>query len=145
MTLPFENDTSPVIDKIVSAQLKHDRLKKGLTVAAIALAVFLMTTVLLVVSGIIYVNQNDGNRITGSYHALISDMTKEQYRNILTDPRIEVSGITAAIGSIKEGENRLNISYSNEGSLTLNGLSVSEGKMPKAENEIIIEEEYLLS
>lgn len=145
MTLPFENDTSPVIDKIVSAQLKHDRLKKGLTVAAIALAVFLMTTVLLVVSGIIYVNQNDGNRITGSYHALISDMTKEQYRNILTDPRIEVSGITAAIGSIKEGENRLNIAYSNEGSLTLNGLSVSEGKMPKAENEIIIEEEYLLS
>lgn len=145
MTLPFENDTSRVINKIVSAQLKHDKLKKVLTIVAIALAAFLMTTVLLLVSGIINVNQNGGNSITGSYHALISGVTKEQYSKISKDPRIELSGLTTAIGSIKVGENRLNISYSNKDSLTLNGLSVSEGEMPKAENEIIIEEEYLLS
>ena len=145
MTLPFENDTSRVIDKIVSAQLKHDKLKKGLTVFAIALAAFLMTAVLLLVSGIINVNQNGGNSITGSYHVLISGMEKEQYKKISTDSRIELPGLSAAIGSIKVGENRLNISYSNKDSLTLNGLSVSEGEMPKAENEILIEEEYLLS
>lgn len=29
MTLPFENDTSRVINKIVSVQLKHDKLKKS--------------------------------------------------------------------------------------------------------------------
>lgn len=145
MTLPFENDTSRVIDKIVSAQLKHDKLKKGLTVVAIALATFLMTAVLLLVSGIINVNQNGGNSITGSYHALVSGVTKEQYSKISTDSRIELSGLSAALGNIKVGENRLNISYSNKDSLTLNGLSVSEGGIPKAENEIIIEEEYLLS
>lgn len=145
MTLPFENDTGPVIDKIVSAQLKHDKLKKRLTVLAIALSVFLMTTVLLLISGIIDVNQNGGNHITGSYHALISGMTKEQYGKLSADPRIELSGLTAAIGGIKDGENRLNLSYSDKDSLTLNGLSVSEGEMPEAENEIIIEEEYLLS
>lgn len=145
MTLPFENDTGPVIDKIVSARLKHDKLKKRLTVAAIALSAFLMTTVLLLVSGIIHVNQTGGNYITGSYHALISGITKEQYGKISTDPRIELAGLTSATGSIKDGENRLNISYSNKDSLILNGLSVSEGEMPKAENEIIIEEEYLLS
>lgn len=145
MTLPFENDTGPVIDKIVSARLKHDKLKKRLTVAAIALSAFLMTTVLLLVSGIIHVNQTGGNYITGPYHALISGITKEQYGKISTDPRIELAGLTSATGSIKDGENRLNISYSNKDSLILNGLSVSEGEMPKAENEIIIEEEYLLS
>ncbi len=145
MTLPFENDTSYVIDKIVSAQLKHDKLKKWLTAAAIALAAFLMTAVLLLASGIIYVNQTGGNHITGSYHALISGMTKEQYSEISADPRIALSGLTAAVGSMKDGEKRLNISYSNKDSLILNGLSVSEGEMPKAENEIIIEEEYLLS
>lgn len=83
--------------------------------------------------------------MTGSYHALISGVTKEQYSKISTDSRIELSGLTASIGGIKVGQNRLNISYSNKDSLTLNGLSVSEGEMPKAENEIIIEEEYLLS
>ena len=145
MTLPFENDTSFVINKIVSAQLKHDKLKKWLTAAAIALAAFLMTAVLLLASGILYVNQTGGNHITGSYHALISGMTKEQYSEISADPRIALSGLTAAVGSMKDGEKRLNISYSNKDSLILNGLSVSEGEMPKAENEIIIEEEYLLS
>lgn len=145
MTLPFENDTSRVINKIVSAQLKNDKLKKALTIVAIALSTFLMTAVLMIVSEIINVNQNGGNSITGSYHALISGVTKEQHNKISTDSRIDLSGVSAAIGSIKVGENRLNISYSNKESLILNGLSVSEGEMPKAENEIIIEKEYLLS
>ena len=53
MTLPFENDTTEIIRKIVSAQLKHDKLKKYLSIFAISLATFLMTAVLLLVSGII--------------------------------------------------------------------------------------------
>lgn len=56
MTLPFENDTTEIIRKIVSAQLKHDKLKKYLSIFAISLATFLMTAVLLLVSGIIEVN-----------------------------------------------------------------------------------------
>lgn len=40
MTLPFENDTGGIIRKVASAQLKHDKLKKGLSVFAIALAAF---------------------------------------------------------------------------------------------------------
>ena len=61
-----------------------------------------MTTVLLLVSGIIHVNQTGGNYITGSYHALISGITKEQYGKISTDPRIELAGLTSATGSIKD-------------------------------------------
>lgn len=32
MTLPFENDTTEIIRKIVFAQLKHDKLKKYLSI-----------------------------------------------------------------------------------------------------------------
>ena len=145
MTLPFENDTRRVIRRITSAQLKHDRLKTVLSVAAIALATFLMSAILLLISGIITVNQNGGNSVTGSYHALVSGVTQEQYNKLFTDSRIELLGLTASMGSVKVGEDRLNISYSNIDSLTSNGLYVSEGEMPKLENEILIEEEYLLS
>ena len=92
MTLPFENDTTEIIRKIVSAQLKHDKLKKYLSIFAISLATFLMTAVLLLVSGIIEVNTNGGNSITGSYHALVSGLTKQQYEKLSADERIEKLG-----------------------------------------------------
>ena len=93
MTLPFDNNTRLAIRRLTSAQLKHDKLKKSLTISAIALAAFLMTAVLLLIAGIITVNQNGGNSVTGSYHALISGITQEQYDNLSADPRIELSGL----------------------------------------------------
>ena len=87
MTLPFENDTNSFIKKLASAQLKKERLKKIFTIVAISLATFLMASVLLLVSGIITVNQNGGNNITGSYHALISSIEKEQYQKLSDDVR----------------------------------------------------------
>ena len=144
MTWPFENDTSAIIKKLASAQLKKERLKKIFTIIAISLATFLMASVLLLVSGIITVNQNGGNNITGSYHALISSIEKEQYQKLSDDVRVDLCGFTASIGSVKSGNDRLNISYSNNDALTLNGLSVSEGKMPEKDNEILIEQEYLI-
>ena len=143
MTWPFENDTSVIIKKLASAQLKKERLKKIFTIIAISLATFLMASVLLLVSGIITVNQNGGNNITGSYHALISGIEKEQYQKVSDDVRVDLCGFTASIGSVKSGNDRLNISYCNNDALTLNGLSVDQGKMPEKENEILIEQDYL--
>ena len=143
MTLPFENDTTEIIRKIVSAQLKHDKLKKYLSIFAISLATFLMTAVLLLVSGIIEVNTNGGNSITGSYHALVSGLTKQQYEKLSADERIEKLGFNALIKSASYDGLQLNISCSNEDSLVLNGLSVSEGNMPQKKNEILVEKDYL--
>ena len=143
MTLPFENDTTEIIRKIVSAQLKHDKLKKSLSIFAISLATFLMTAVLLLVSGIIEVNTNGGNSITGSYHALVSGLTKQQYEKLSADERIEKLGFNALVKSASYDGLQLNISCSNEDSLVLNGLSVSEGNMPQKKNEILVEKDYL--
>lgn len=143
MTLPFENDTTGIIRKIVSEQLKHDKLKKYLSIFAISLATFLMTAVLLLISGIIEVNTNGGNSITGSYHALVSGLTKQQYEKLSVDERIEKLGFNAFIKSASYDGLQLNISCSNEDSLVLNGLSVSEGNMPQKKNEILVEKDYL--
>ena len=143
MTLPFENDTTEIIRKIVFAQLKHDKLKKYLSIFAISLATFLMTAVLLLVSGIIEVNTNGGNSITGSYHALVSGLTKQQYEKLSADERIEKLGFNVLVRSASSDGLQLNISCSNEDSLVLNGLSVSEGNMPQKKNEILVEKDYL--
>ena len=144
MTWPFENNTSAIIKKLASAQLKKAHLKKIFTMTAISLATFLMASVSLLVSGMITVNQNGGNNITGSYHALISGIEKEPYQKLSDDVRVDLCGLTASIGSVQSGNDRLNISYSNKDALTLNGLFVSEGKMPEKDNEILIEQEYLI-
>lgn len=143
MTLPFENDTTEIIRKIVFAQLKHDKLKKYLSIFAISLATFLVTAVLLLVSGIIEVNTNGGNSITGSYHALVSGLTKQQYEKLSADERIEKLGFNVLVKSASSDGLQLNISCSNEDSLVLNGLSVSEGNMPQKKNEILVEKDYL--
>lgn len=143
MTLPFENDTTEIIRKIVFAQLKHDKLKKYLSIFVISLATFLMTAVLLLVSGIIEVNTNGGNSITGSYHALVSGLTKQQYEKLSADERIEKLGFNVLVKSASSDGLQLNISCSNEDSLVLNGLSVSEGNMPQKKNEILVEKDYL--
>lgn len=145
MTMPFENDTNSIIRKIASAQLRHDKLKKGVAVLAIALSAFLMSAVLLLSFGIVTMNMNGGNSITGSYHALVSGITEEQYYKLSADSRIKLLGFNAPVGSIKTDDKRLNVSCSNQECLILNGLLISEGRMPVQKNEILIEEAYLRS
>ena len=97
----------------------------------------------MLVSGIIEVNTNGGNSITGSYHALVSGLTKQQYEKLSADERIEKLGFNVLVKSASSDGLQLNISCSNEDSLVLNGLSVSEGNMPQKKNEILVEKDYL--
>lgn len=144
MTLPFENDTSTIIRKIAYSKLKYDKLKKRISIFAIALATMLMSVVLLLLSGIATVNKNGGNSITGTYHALISGACQEDFENIRSKEQVILTGLTAPIGTSKVENSRLNISYANSDALVLNGLSVEDGKIPESENEILIEKDYLI-
>ncbi len=143
MTWPFENDTSAVIHKIASAKLKYGKLQKRISIFAIALAAMLMSAVLLLISGIAAVNRSGGNSVTGSYHALISGVSQEEFERLQAEQESVLTGLTVSLGGIKAGNGRLNLSYSNTDALTLNGLTVSDGRMPEAEHEILIEKDYL--
>ena len=135
MIWPFENNTNAITRKIASSKLKHDKLKKRISIFAITLATMLMSAVLFLVSGIAAVNRNGGNSITGSYHALISGVDQKEFDKIRSQEQVLLTGLTASLGSSKAGNSRLNISYANSDALILNGLSVKEGKMPESENE----------
>lgn len=143
MTWPFENDTSAVIHKIASAKLKYGKLQKRISIFAIALAAMLMSAVLLLISGIAAVNRSGGNSVTGSYHVLISGVSQEEFERLQAEQESVLTGLTVSLGGIKAGNGRLNLSYSNTDALTLNGLTVSDGRMPESEHEILIEKDYL--
>ena len=143
MTWPFENDTSAVIHKIASAKLKYGKLQKRISIFAIALAAMLMSAVLLLISSVAAVNRSGGNSVTGSYHALISGVSQEEFERLQAEQESVLTGLTVSMGSIKTGNGRLNLSYSNADALTLNGLTVSDGRMPESEHEILIEKDYL--
>ena len=137
------NDTSAVIHKIASAKLKYGKLQKRLSIFAIALAAMLMSAVLLLISSVAAVNRSGGNSVTGSYHALISGVRQEEFERLQAEQESVLTGLTVSMGSIKTGNGRLNLSYSNADALTLNGLTVSDGRMPETEHEILIEKDYL--
>lgn len=143
MTLPFENDSCAITKKLAIAHLKRKRLQKNLSKFAILLSAVLMTVVLFISAGIIEVNQNDSNSLTGSYHAMLSGIRQTEYERIRQDERIESLGITVPMGVGIEGENRINLSYSDQATLSLNGLTITEGDLPIKENEILIEKDYL--
>ena len=48
MTLPFENDTSTIIKKLVKASLKSEKRRNLMVVIAVALAAFLICFVSVV-------------------------------------------------------------------------------------------------
>lgn len=143
MTLPFENDTNRVVKKLAIAHLKRNHLQKNLSRFAILLSAVLMAVVLFVAVGIIAVNQNGSNALTGSYHAMLSGIRQTEYQQIKQDERVESLGMTVPMGVGIDGNNRINLSYSDQATLSLNGLVITEGQMPTKDNEILIEKDYL--
>ena len=94
MIWPFENNTNAITRKIASSKLKHDKLKKRISIFAITLATMLMSAVLFLVSGIAAVNRNGGNSITGSYHALISGVDQKEFDKIRSQEQVLLTGLT---------------------------------------------------
>lgn len=143
MTLPFENDTSTISNKMASANLKHNRLQTRLSILAITLSTILIVGVLLLMMAIANVNFNRTNPATGSYHAMVSPISSTEFDIVIADKRIESGAFTASVGTNKNNEVQLNLSYGNEAALELCGLSIEEGHLPQKENEILIERDYL--
>lgn len=139
----FGNNNKAIIKKLARAGAKTNRLKNRLSLLAIALATVLMVSVLLLMVGVANMTNNQNNTAVGSYHAMSTGVTEAQFRRMGEDERVEAAAVTASVGHSKSGGVQLNASYSDAAGLRLCGLAVEEGEMPTAENEILIEKDYL--
>lgn len=128
---------------LAAAQLKQNKLQTPLTIITIMLSALMISTVLLSVSAIVNVNANNLNSLTGSFHAMFSGMTQNQYQNLRQNSDIEKIGINVPLGVCNTNNCQLSLSYSDADALSLNALRVAEGEMPQQNNEILLEKDYL--
>ena len=82
MTLPFENDTSPIVKKISKKNLKADKIRNVLIIITIALATCLIMATVLYFFGSQRKSLNDA---MGRYQAVINDIDNNLSQQLSTE------------------------------------------------------------
>lgn len=139
MTLPFENDTSPIIKRLAKQNWKADRNRNILIIVTIALATCLIVATTLFFFGTQRASLNDA---AGRYQASISDLNYEKVRTIQSDNRVQ-AGVSYLLGMISYGDYKLTVRTMDENLMRLAKYPDMEGRLPETENEIAVTQAFL--
>lgn len=139
MTWPFENDTSAVIRKLSNARLKHNHFRNRL----IGVIIFMAAAIMAFVSSYAY-NVTSEYAASTAYQGIFQNLSQENISLLTADPRIESVGVYRSVG-MTERENgvTMGIVCSDEATMRLSNITLMEGSMPQAANELLIEKGYI--
>ena len=139
MTLPFENDTSKIIKRISNKSLKSNRKRNLFAIVTIALASALLSAIVLYGFGVSQKTKND-NAGTAQivYHALSEQQGQELYH------QDEIAWVGEFVHAFSEPVDHamVNFLYANAAMLKSQKMGYS-GKLPAAENEIVVQKSFL--
>ena len=136
MTWPFENDTSAIVKKLADRSMKADKRRNAFIIITIAFAVSLMMVLALYNLG---TDRENRLYLQGRYQSSFINSTSAVFEN----NQIEAGGKEAAMGTSRINDYTLDVYYRDQNALELKGVTDLLGKMPEAENEIIVEQSYL--
>lgn len=138
----MRNNNGASIRRLSNRSLKNNRMRNVFAVMAIILTAFLFTAAFSLVSGVIQASQESTMREVGTRaHAGIKDATTEQYEKIAADPLVKKSNYTIFIGmadNIIKHQAELRF-IPDEDTLSDMFITLEDGHMPVAENEIIVD------
>lgn len=139
MTWPFENDTSAVIRKLSNARLRHNHFRNRL----IGVIIFMAAAIMAFVSSYAY-NVTSEYAASTAYQGIFQNLSQENISLLTADPRIESVGVYRSVG-MTERENgvTMGIVCSDEVTMRLSNITLMEGCMPQAANELLIEKGYI--
>ena len=139
MTWPFENDTSAVIRKLSNARLRHNHFRNRL----IGIIIFMAAAIMAFVSSYAY-NVTSEYAASTAYQGIFQNLSQENISLLTADPRIESVGVYRSVG-MTERENgvTMGIVCSDEATMRLSNITLMEGSMPQAANELLIEKGYI--
>lgn len=136
----FQNNNNAVIKHISKASLKSNKLRNRLVGSVITLAAFLMALV-------ITFEYNAAMEMKNwmDYQAMFENADKQVIQRISKNTDVEVYGLGERVGIAKEGNTSLLMIYADENTMKLSNIHIKSGSMPKAANQIAIEESYFRS
>ena len=139
MTWPFENDPSAVIRKLSNARLRHNHFRNRL----IGVIIFMAAAIMAFVSSYAY-NVTSEYAASTAYQGIFQNLSQENISLLTADPRIESVGVYRSVG-MTERENgvTMGIVCSDEATMRLSNITLMEGCMPQAANELLIEKGYI--
>ena len=139
MTWPFENDPSAVIRKLSNARLRHNHFRNRL----IGIIIFMAAAIMAFVSSYAY-NVTSEYAASTAYQGIFQNLSQENISLLTADPRIESVGVYRSVG-MTERENgvTMGIVCSDEATMRLSNITLMEGSMPQAANELLIEKGYI--
>ena len=137
MTWPFENDTSAIVKKLADRSMKADKRRNAFIIITIAFAVSLMMVLALYNLG---TDRENRLYLQGRYQGSFINSTSTVFEKLEHNNQIEAVGKEAAMGTSRINDYTLDVYYRDQNALELKGVTDLLGKMPEAENEIIVED-----
>lgn len=140
MTLPFENDTGPVIKKLASRSIQTDKRRNLFVIVTIALAAALMAAIFCAGAGSDRKLEAD---IRGQYQAVVVNCDHDTIERLKDCPEVERWGLSQNDGSARYGDSVLTVEYADANWMELGKKPSFTGTLPQAANEILVERAFL--
>ncbi len=141
----MKNNNGASVRKLSNRSLRNNRMRNIFAVLAIILTGILFTAVFSLTSGAMQAAQEETMReVGGKAHAGLKDATTEQYEKIALDPMVKRSSYMVFIGVAdnilkRQAELRYMPKESARQQLEDMFITLEEGRIPEAENEIIVD------
>ena len=139
MTWPFENDTSAVTHRLSNARIGQNRFRNRL----IGIIIFMAAAIMAFVSSYAYNITNEYAAST-AYQGIFQNLSQENISLLKEDPNIQKVGVYQSVG-MTEQENGITMSMvcSDETTMQLSNITLLEGRMPQAADELLVERGYI--
>ena len=139
---PLKNNNRTAIRRLSSRSLKNNSIRNLFAICAIILTSMLFTAVFSLFSGIIQASEENTMREVGTRaHAGLKNATMQQYEQAAADPSVKKCNYNIFIGFAENIQKRqAEIRFMPfEEALPDYFISLAEGHMPKAEDEILVD------
>ena len=139
MTWPFENDTGAVTRRLSNARIGQNRFRNRL----IGIIIFMAAAIMAFVSSYAFNITNEYAAST-AYQGIFQNLSKENISLLKEDSRIQSMGIYQSVG-MTEQKNGITMGMvcSDETTMQLSNITLVEGCMPQAADELLVEKGYI--